>query len=76
MRVAIALVMGLLVAAVVAFGLAIAVFALGGTECDRGACNWLGESFADAPNVFWAAYFVIGAVAGAGVGRRLARETQ
>ena len=46
---------------------------LGGTECDRGQCNWLGEAYVDAPIVFFAAFLAVGGFAGMQLGRRIAR---
>lgn len=44
MHYALAVVAGLITAAAVLALLILLTFVLGGTECDRGECNWLGEA--------------------------------
>ena len=41
------LVVGVVTAGVAYVGLLFALFALGGTECDRGECNFVGEAAVD-----------------------------
>ena len=47
MKLLLRVVIGLVTAAVVYYGFALLTLAIGGTECDRGDCNFIGDAAAD-----------------------------
>lgn len=65
MRHVLALIAGLVTGAVAFAVLVYLMFVLGGTECDRGECNWFGEAIDE--NGAVAAIVVYGLVVAAGV---------